>query len=98
MVGEQVAQQYIGVKKGLTPKGVHTIICTNIKAQISYYKAWRWRQYVQSLIGGSPKEIFYMLHLYCYMLKKVNPMTVTCIQVDEESRFKYFFLGIWGCN
>ena len=33
-----------------------------------------------------------MLHSYCYMLEKVNPRTVTRIEVDEESIFKYLFL------
>ena len=27
------------------------------------------------------------------MLKKLNPGTVTCIEVDGESRFKYLFLA-----
>ena len=33
-----------------------------------------------------------MLPSYCYMLEKANLGTVTRIEVDGESRFKYFFL------
>ena len=34
-----------------------------------------------------------MLPSYCYMLEKINPGTVSRIEVDEESRFKYLFLA-----
>ena len=92
VVGKQVAQQYVSGKNGPASKGIQTIVRANLKAQISYYKAWKGRQYAQSLIRGLPKESFYKLPLYCYMLGKVNPGTVTRIEVDNESRFKYLFL------
>ena len=34
-----------------------------------------------------------MLPSYCYIIEKANPRTVTRIEVDGESRFKYFFLA-----
>ena len=34
-----------------------------------------------------------MLLSYCYMLEKVNPDTVTRIEVDGKSIFKYLFLA-----
>ena len=34
-----------------------------------------------------------MFSSYCYILKKVNPGTVTRIEVDRENRFKYLLLA-----
>ncbi|KAL5577295.1 hypothetical protein UlMin_018994 [Ulmus minor] len=62
-------------------------------AQISYYKAWRGRKHAHTLIRGSPEHSFHILPSYFHMLKKLNPGTVTRIEVDGESRFKYLFLA-----
>ena len=93
VVGEHVAQQYVGGKKSPATKGAQIIFRTNLNTQVSYYKSWRGRQHAQSLIKGSPEESFYMLPSYCYMLEKENLGNVTHIEVDGESRFKYFFLA-----
>ncbi|KAL5544667.1 hypothetical protein UlMin_008451 [Ulmus minor] len=62
-------------------------------AQISYYKAWRGRKHAHTLIRGSPEQSFHILPSYFHMLEKLNPGTVTRIEVDGESRFKYLFLA-----
>ncbi|KAL5557981.1 hypothetical protein UlMin_034192 [Ulmus minor] len=93
VIGEQVAPQYVGVEKGPGPKGVQTFARTKLGAQISYYKAWRGRKHAHTLIRGSPEQSFHILPSYFHMLEKLNPGTVTCIEVDGESRFKYFFLA-----
>ncbi|KAL5558013.1 hypothetical protein UlMin_034224 [Ulmus minor] len=93
MVGEHVAKQYVGGEKGPTPKGIQTIVRTNLNTKVSYYKALRGRWHAQSLIRGSSEESFYMLPSYCYMIEMENPGTVTRIEVDGECRFKYFFLA-----
>ena len=93
MVGEQVVPQFVGGQKGLALKAFQSFSHTHLKARISYYKAWKGRKHAQSLTSGSPEESFYMLHSYCYMLEKVNPRTVTRIEVDGERRFKYLFLA-----
>ncbi|KAL5537762.1 hypothetical protein UlMin_045566 [Ulmus minor] len=93
MVGEKVASQYVGGEKGPTPKDVQTYARTHLNAKISYYKAWRGRKHAQSLIRGSPEQSFHLLPSYCYMLEKVNPGTITHIEVDGDNRFKYPFLA-----
>ncbi|KAL5565272.1 hypothetical protein UlMin_028436 [Ulmus minor] len=93
VIGEQVAPQYVGVKKGPGPKGVQTFARTKLGAQISYYKAWRGRKHAHTLIRGSPEQSFHILPSYFHMLEKLNPGTVTRIEVDGESRFKYLFLA-----
>ncbi|KAL5576684.1 hypothetical protein UlMin_018383 [Ulmus minor] len=92
VIGEQVALQYIGVKKGPDPKGFQTFACTKLGAQISYYKAWRGRKHAHTLIRGSPKQNFHILPSYLHMLEMLNPGTITRIEVDRESRFKYLLL------
>ncbi|KAL5580403.1 hypothetical protein UlMin_012845 [Ulmus minor] len=93
VIGEQVAPQYVGVKKGPDPKGIQTFARTELGAQISYYKAWRGRKHAHTLIRGSPEQSFHVLPSYFHMLEKLNPGTVTHIEVDGESRFKYLFLA-----
>ncbi|KAL5543618.1 hypothetical protein UlMin_007402 [Ulmus minor] len=93
VIGEQVAPQYVGVEKGPGPKGVQTFARTELGAQISYYKAWRGRKHAHTLIRGSPEQSFHVLPSYFHMLEKLNPGTVTRIEVDGESRFKYLFLA-----
>ncbi|KAL5540375.1 hypothetical protein UlMin_045220 [Ulmus minor] len=93
VIGEQVAPQYVGVEKGPGPKGVQTFARTKLGAQISYYKAWRGRKHAHTLIRGSPEHSFHILSSYFHMLEKLNPGTVTRIEVDGESRFKYLFLA-----
>ncbi|KAL5575870.1 hypothetical protein UlMin_017569 [Ulmus minor] len=93
MVGEKVAPQYVGGEKGPTPKDVQTYARTHLNVKISYYKAWRGRKHAQSLIRGSPEQSFHLLPSYCYMLKKVNPRTITHIEVNGDNIFKYLFLA-----
>ncbi|KAL5578638.1 hypothetical protein UlMin_011080 [Ulmus minor] len=93
VIGEQVAPQYVGVEKGPGPKGIRTFARTERRAQISYYKAWRGRKHAHTLIRGSPEQSFHVLPSYFHMLEKLNPGTVTRIEVDGDSRFKYLFLA-----
>ncbi|KAL5558190.1 hypothetical protein UlMin_034401 [Ulmus minor] len=93
VIGEQVAPQYVGVEKGPGPKGVQTFARTKLGAQISYYKAWRGRKHVHTLIKGSPEQSFHIFPSYFHMIEKLNLGTVTRIEVDGESRFKYLFLA-----
>ncbi|KAL5568592.1 hypothetical protein UlMin_025167 [Ulmus minor] len=93
VIGEQVVPQYAGVENGLGPKGVQTFARMKLGAQISYYEAWRGRKHAHTLIRGSPKQSFHVLSSYFHMLEKLNPETITRIEVDGESRFKYLFLA-----
>ena len=81
------------VRRDRCPKMCRVLPAHILEQKISYYKAWQGRKHAQSLIRDSLEESFYMLPSYCYMLEKVNPETVTRIEVDGESRFKYLFLA-----
>ena len=68
------------------------LVHENLKAEVSYWKDWKARQYAHSLIRGSPDESFPLLPSYCHMLKLKNPGTVTHIEVDENNKLKFFLL------
>ena len=93
VIGEQVAPQYVGVEKGLGPKGVQTFARTKLGAQISYYKAWRGRKHAHALIRGTLEQSFHIFPSYFHMVEKLNHGTVTRIEVGGERRFKYLFLA-----
>lgn len=71
------------------------LVCENLKAWVNNWKGWKARQYVLSLIRGSPDESFSLLLSYYHMLKLKNPGTVTHIEVHENKEFKFFFLYIF---
>ena len=60
---------------------------------VSYWKGWKARQYAHSLIRGSPEESFPLFPSYCHMLKLKNPGTFTRIEVDENKKFKFFYVS-----
>ena len=46
---------------------------------------------------GSPEENFASHPIYLYMMKKVNPSTITHMEVDDNNSFKYIFLEFGSC-
>ena len=55
------------------------------------------KKIANNLRRDSPKENFGSLPIYIYIVKKVNPGTITHLKVDENSRFKYLFLAFGSC-
>ena len=94
VIGWKFKSQNVDVSKGLTPKGPVNFVCENLQAWVSYWKGWKARQYAHSLIRGSLKERFPLLPCYCHMLKLKNLGTITCIEVDGNKKFKFFFVAI----
>ena len=90
VIGRKYKLQYVGVLEGLTTRGLVNLARKTLKAEVSYWKGWKARQYAHSLIRGSPEEIFPLLPLYRHILKLKNPETVTRLQVNENKKFKYF--------
>ncbi|KAL5577995.1 hypothetical protein UlMin_019694 [Ulmus minor] len=94
VIRQKFKSQYAGVSEGPTPKGLVNLARENLKAGVSYWKGWKARQYAYSLIRGSPEESFPLLPSYCHMLKLKNPRTFTRIEVDENKKFKFFFMAL----
>ena len=68
------------------------------KVSISYWKAWHGRKLAHDLLRGSLESSFHHLPVYCHMLKRLNPGTVTDIVVVDENQFKYIFYGFRGVH
>ena len=62
---------------------------------MSSWKNFKARHYAHFLIRGSSKENFPLLMFYypTLNLKLKNPRTVTCVEVDDNKKFKVFFYG-----
>ena len=64
---------------------------------INYDKAWRAREFDLSSIASSLEEFYSALPSYCYLLEKKNLGTITDIVINQDNRFKYFFMALGGC-
>ena len=61
---------------------------------IRYDKAWRAREIALSSLRGAQEESYNALPSYCYVLKQKNPGTITDIVIDQDNRFKFFFMAL----
>ncbi|WZZ54116.1 uncharacterized protein LOC106436304 [Brassica napus] len=48
-------------------------------------------------LRGNPEESFARLPSYLYMLQRMNPDTITRLEVDEKNQFKYMFFALGAC-
>jgi len=64
---------------------------------VSYFKAWKGKQIAANDIRGAPELSFGMLPSYLYMLKVMNPGTVTHLVVESDQKFKYLFIALGAC-
>lgn len=85
MVAEVVKKNFQEIKQTPTPKGIMGMMNSQ-GVEISYWKAWRGKQLANNLRRGSPEESYNLLPSYLYMLKKVNPGTITHLELDEYTR------------
>ncbi|XP_060974703.1 uncharacterized protein LOC133039773 [Cannabis sativa] len=94
VIGSRVQGHFKNSKDPLNPKSLAGFMREEMKVQVSYWKAWKGKQWAQNLIRGTAKENFALLPSYCHMLKRANPCTVTHIELDLENKFKYFFMAL----
>ncbi|KAM6588024.1 hypothetical protein CsatA_010629 [Cannabis sativa] len=66
------------------------------RIQMSYEKAWRWREKALHLTRGTPEDSYSKLPFYFHMLQLRNPGTITDFVV-EDGRFKYCFFSLGPC-
>lgn len=89
--------RYEDIKKGPTPSQIRNIIRTDFKINVSYWKSWKARDAAITMVKGSSEGSYELLPAYCCVLKQHNAGTVTFIQVDSQSRFKYLFIAFGQC-
>ncbi|XP_062099983.1 uncharacterized protein LOC133805848 [Humulus lupulus] len=92
VVANVVRSSFNGQKETPKPKAIMTIVQNN-HMPITYWKAWKGKKLANNLLRGSLELSFQNLPAYLYMVRKMNPGTITHLEVDEDSKFKYVFLA-----
>ena len=96
VVANVVRSSFDGQKETPKPKAIMTIMQNN-HMPITYWKAWKGKKIANNLLRGSPELSFPNLPAYLYMVRKMNPGTITHLEVDEDSKFKYVFVAYAAC-
>ncbi|XP_062081024.1 uncharacterized protein LOC133785825 [Humulus lupulus] len=73
VIDSRVQGHFKNSKDPLNPRGLAGFMREEMKVQVSYWKAWKGKQWAQNLIRGMAKENFALLPSYCHMLKRENP-------------------------
>ncbi|KAH0694557.1 hypothetical protein KY285_021654 [Solanum tuberosum] len=50
-------------------------------------------EHAKSSVRETHENEYAMLNAYCYMLQVANPKSKTTLSLDENGRFKYFFVS-----
>ena len=80
-----------------TPKNIMSIVRGRLGVHCSYSTALRGKMLHVSDVRGTPERSYTMLFSYLYMLEKVNPGTVTYVELEGEKKFKYLFIALGAC-
>ncbi|KAF3671952.1 putative ammonium transporter 1 member 2-like [Capsicum annuum] len=83
-------------------KGPSTRVMINqplmeLGVMVSYWKIYMAMGIAKDLVRGMHDHGYVVLDVYRYMIESINPKSKTVLQVDENRRFKYFFVsnGAW---
>ncbi|XP_073317938.1 uncharacterized protein [Primulina huaijiensis] len=69
----------------------------NKRLGVSYYKAWKGKQFALNHLRGDPEESYRTLPAYLFVVKQVNKVTITHLETNSSGRFKYMFLAYGVC-
>jgi len=79
------------------PKSIMSIVRGRMGLHFLYATAWRGKKQHISDVRGSPEKSYTNLYSYLYVLKEVNPETISYVEVDAQQKFKYFFVALGAC-
>ncbi|AAF18645.1 F5J5.10 [Arabidopsis thaliana] len=79
-----------------TPRLIASVFAL-LGVHCSYSTALRGKMLHVSDVRGTPERSYTMLFSYLYMLEKVNPGTVTYVELEGEKKFKYLFIALGAC-
>lgn len=60
---------------------------------MDYWKFQRKLLCARNIVGGSAESGYSELPTYLYHIRRANPETFTCLEVDEVNRYKYLFFA-----
>ncbi|XP_049387194.1 uncharacterized protein LOC125851445 [Solanum stenotomum] len=79
--------------KGPSTRDMTNKLRTELGCKVSYWKIYKGREIAKSLVRGTHEHGYGVLDAYRYMLESANPGSKTALQVDENGKFKYFFVA-----
>ncbi|XP_048605098.1 uncharacterized protein LOC106436306 [Brassica napus] len=97
LVASVVHSDYPGKYKTPDPKTLIDLVQNKLGVKVSYSTALRGKNKALSDLRGNPEESFARLPSYLYMLQRMNPDTITRLEVDEKNQFKYMFFALGAC-
>lgn len=77
----------------MKPDLISTAMKKRYGLDAKYWKIWKSREDARLEVLGSPESSYAQLPVYIHKLKMANPGTITCLEVDDQDRFKYMFLS-----
>ncbi|KAH0684637.1 hypothetical protein KY290_021160 [Solanum tuberosum] len=66
---------------------------TELSCKVSYWKIYKGMEYAKSNVRGTHEHGYAVFNAYRYMLEVSNPRSKTTLSLDENRRFKYFFVS-----
>ncbi|PHT59436.1 hypothetical protein CQW23_01799 [Capsicum baccatum] len=83
--------------KGPSIRDIKIIVQVDLSCKISHWKCLKSSEIAKAMIRGTPEYGYAVLDGYCHMLMSVNEGSKTSLKLDNQGRFKYFFvsLGAW---
>ncbi|XP_024014480.1 protein FAR-RED ELONGATED HYPOCOTYL 3-like [Eutrema salsugineum] len=94
VVADVLRASYPGVVDTPAPRSIVKAVQNEAHVNVSYSTALRGKKLAISQVRGSSEESFQRLHSYLYVLKLVNPGTVTNVKVDGNNKFNYLFVAL----
>ncbi|XP_059289382.1 uncharacterized protein LOC132042892 [Lycium ferocissimum] len=79
--------------KGPSTKDINQSIHIDLGCKVSYWKVWKGMEIIKALTRETHEHEYAVLDAYPYMLRSANPGSKTALKVDENGKFKYFFVA-----
>ncbi|XP_049397324.1 uncharacterized protein LOC125861481 [Solanum stenotomum] len=79
--------------KGPSTRDMSNQLRTELGYKVSYWKIYKGMEHAKSNVRGTHEHIYAVLNAYRYMLEVSNPGRKTTLSLDENGRFKYFFVS-----
>ncbi|XP_022881049.1 uncharacterized protein LOC111398367 [Olea europaea var. sylvestris] len=102
LVSHCIKYKYTSSRTLYTPNDICNDVLHTYGVSLNYVKAWRSWEETLKLIRGDPADSFNNIPRFFTMLQHTNPRTVTDLELDGHSRFKYCFMTLgasirgWG--
>ena len=78
------------------PKSIIEDIFHDYGIEMSYHKAWRYKEKALMYVRRSVEMSYHKLPYYLYMLEKKNLGIVTHFETNKVGQFKYCFMALGG--